>query len=395
VEHNPRVIELRDLPRALRTMGDVDESQAVAADRLAGKVRRAMRLDAVGDDDAIALRRDAETAGVVVLDGIPGAMGVSPRILVADRDGMERLGTLLESRGARPMGTAIRAAVSAYERTEFGLSFADGGKMDLTRETRVMGIVNVTPDSFSDGATLLSPDKAFEAAARMADDGADFIDVGGESTRPGASSIPEDEEVRRVVPVIRAIKRELPLRISVDTTKAKVARLAIEAGADLVNDVSAFSDPMMFQVVREARVPAIVMHRRGTPKTMQQDTDYVDLLSSIVGFLRKTVERAVAHGIADDKILVDPGLGFGKSAAGNLRILRELPTLRSVGRPLVIGGSRKSFIGAALDLPVNDRLEGSLAVAAHAAWQGAHVIRAHDVASTKRTTRMIDAIRRT
>jgi len=379
----------------MRTMADFDESRAVAADRLAGTVRRAMRLDAIDEDDVIVLRTEAMSAGVVVIEGTPGASGASPLILVADREGMERLGASLESRGARSMGAAIRVTLSSYERTEFTLSFADGGKLDLTRETRVMGILNVTPDSFSDGATLLSPAKAVEAAARMAEDGADFVDVGGESTRPGATSVPEDEEVRRVVPVIRAIKREVGLRISVDTTKGNVARLAIEAGADVVNDVSAFSDPVMLAVVRDARVPAIVMHRRGTPKTMQQDTVYVDLLSSVVGFLRKTLERAVAHGIADDKILVDPGLGFGKSAAGNLRILRELPTLRSLGRPLVIGGSRKSFIGAALDLPVNDRLEGSLAVAAHAAWQGAHVIRAHDVGATKRTTRMIDAIRRT
>jgi len=394
VEHNPRIIELRDLPRAMRTMGDLDESQAAAADRLAGRVRRAMRLDAIGDDDATTLRQEAGRLGVVVLDGIPGASGPSPRILVADREAMERLGVGLESQGLKPMGAAIRLALAAYERTAFALAFADGGKMDLTQETRVMGILNVTPDSFSELATLPSPGKAVEAAARWIDEGADFVDVGGESTRPGAATVTEDEEVRRVVPVIRAIKRELTVRVSVDTMKASVARLAIEAGADLVNDVSAFSDPAMLAVVRDARVPVIVMHMRGTPQTMQLDTDYVDLLSSVVGFLRKTVERAVASGIADDKILVDPGLGFGKSAAGNLRILRELPTLRSVGRPLVIGASRKSFIGTALDLPVNDRLEGSLAIAAHAAWLGAHVIRAHDVASTKRTTRMIDAIRR-
>jgi dihydropteroate synthase len=292
------------------------------------------------------------------------------------------------------MAAAIRGTLSAYERTEFALAFSDGAKMDLGAETRVMGVVNVTPDSFSDGATLLTPEQAVEAAARMVEDGADLIDVGGESTRPDAAAIPEDEEVRRVVPVIRAIRREIPVRLSVDTQKAGVARLAIEEGADIVNDVSAFSDRAMLRLLRDTRVPAIVMHMRGTPRTMQHDTEYVDLLSSVVGFVRKAMERAIAAGVADDKILIDPGLGFGKSAAGNLRILRELPTLRSVGRPIVIGASRKSFIGAALDLPVEDRLEGSLAVAAHAAWQGAHVIRAHDVAATKRTTRMIDAIRR-
>ncbi len=393
MEHNPRIIELRDLPRALRTMGDMDESAAKSADRLAGRVRRAMRLDAVDDDESRALRDEAERLGCVVLDGIPGSSGTSPRIVVADREAMERLGVGLESRGMKALGTAIRRALAAYDRTAFALAFADGGRMFLASETRVMGIVNVTPDSFSEAAQRMSPGKSAEAAAEMVDDGADFIDVGGESTRPGAAPVSEDEEIRRVVPVIRAIKRQLSVRVSVDTMKAGVARLAIEAGADMVNDVSAFSDPAMLPVVREARVPIILMHMRGTPRSMQQDTEYVDLLSSVVGFLRRTAERAAAAGIAEDKILVDPGLGFGKSAAGNLRILRELPTLRSVGRPILIGASRKSFIGTALELPVDDRLEGSLAIAAFAAWMGAHVIRAHDVRETKRATRMIDAVR--
>jgi dihydropteroate synthase len=266
--------------------------------------------------------------------------------------------------------------------------------VDLSSETRVMGILNLTPDSFSDGGRVASPEAAVDIAARMVDDGADFVDVGGESTRPGASPLAADEEIRRVVPAIRAIKSRLKVRLSIDTMKADVARLAIESGADMVNDVSAFSDPGMLAVVRDARVPVIVMHMRGTPGTMQENTLYDDLMSSIVAFLRERVEAAVAAGLPGDRILVDPGLGFGKSAAGSLRILRELHTLRSVGRPLVIGASRKSFIGAALDLPVTQREEGSLAAAGYAAGHGAHVIRAHDVLKTKRTTRMIDAISR-
>ena len=395
MEHNPRIIELLDLPRSVRAMGDVDAQPAAAADRLAGRVRRALRLDAVGEDEAAALHQEAQALGVVVLDGSPGARGTAPRVLVADDETLKRLGSGLESRGLKAMGSAVRLALAAYGRTAFSIAFSDGVRMDLAGETRVMGVLNLTPDSFSDGGAILSTSEAVAAAARMAEAGADLVDIGGESTRPGATAVPEDEEVRRIAPAIEAIKRELSLRVSVDTTKAKVARRAIEAGADLVNDVSAFADAAMIQVVRDTRVPVIVMHMRGTPRTMQQDTHYVDLLSSVVGFLRKRVERAVAAGVADDKILIDPGLGFGKSPAGNLQILRELKSLRSVGRPIVIGASRKSFIGTALDLPVDDRLEGSLAVAALAAWQGAHVIRAHDVAATKRTTRMIDAIRRT
>jgi len=266
--------------------------------------------------------------------------------------------------------------------------------MDLGSATRVMGILNVTPDSFSDGASYATADEAVEAALRMEADGADFIDVGGESTRPGAAPVPVEEELRRVLPVIEGLRRRSKVRVSIDTTKPEVARAALDAGADLVNDVSALRDFAMIVVVRDARVPVVVMHRRGDPRTMQSDVEYADLILEIELFLHQCVVRAATAGIDGGKILVDPGLGFGKSAAGNLRILHELTRFRGVGRPLVIGASRKSFIGTTLDLPVSDRLEGSLAVAAYAAWNGAHVIRAHDVRETKRVTRMIDAIRR-
>jgi len=379
----------------MRGMTDVDEPAAVAAERLSQRVRRALRLDAVDPDDARKLEQEAQALGVIVIDGLPGSGGSAPRFLVADEETLKRLGAVLESRGLKALGAAVRTTLAAYQRTAFTLSFADGARMDLAAEARVMGILNLTPDSFSGGSTSLHPGNAVDEAGKMVEEGADLIDVGGESTRPGASPIPEDEEIRRVVPVIEAIKRELSVRVSVDTMKARVARLAIEAGADMVNDVSSLSDPAMASVIRDARVPLVLMHMRGTPRTMQQDTEYVDLLSSVAVLLRKRVDRATAAGVADDKIVVDPGLGFGKSASGNLRILRELPTLRSVGRPILVGASRKSFIGTALDLPVGERLEGSLAVAALAAWQGAQFIRAHDVAQTKRVTRMIDAIRTT
>lgn len=393
MDHNPRVIELNQLPRAVRAMTDMDQAEADSAKRLASRQRRALRLSAVDEEAAALLRQEALALGVIVFDGIPSPQGSAPRILVADEETMKRLGAVLESRGERSLGLAIRNVLAAYHRTEFNIPFADGEKMELSSETRVMGILNVTPDSFSDGGTHCSPDRAIETAARMVEDGADIIDIGGESTRPGSSDVSEEDECRRVLPVLEAIKRELGVRVSVDTRKARVARRAVEAGADMVNDVSALADPGMLRLLRDSRVPVAVMHMRGTPQTMQQDTRYVDLMSSIVGFLRKTVERAVAAGIADDKILVDPGLGFGKSAEGNLRILRDLESLRSVGRPILVGASRKAFIGAALDLPVAERLEGSLATAALAAWHGAQVVRAHDVRATHRVVRMIDAIR--
>jgi dihydropteroate synthase len=256
-----------------------------------------------------------------------------------------------------------------------------------------MGILNITPDSFFDGGRHATPEAAVDRAARMITDGADLVDVGGESTRPGADPVSEAEETDRVVPVVQALRRRFPVRISIDTMKAAVARRALEAGADLVNDVSALRDPGMLQVVCDHDAPLVLMHMRGEPRTMQRETGYDDLIGSVIGFLEDCVESAVAGGVADDKILVDPGIGFGKSAAGSLSILEALPRLGRIGRPILVGSSRKSFIGTALGLPVDRRLEASLAVAAYASAQGAHVVRVHDVAATVPAVRMIDAIR--
>lgn len=279
-------------------------------------------------------------------------------------------------------------------RREFTLRFADGQCLTLGRRTAVIGVLNVTPDSFSDGGRHLEPEAALARAAAMAEAGADLIDVGGESTRPGAEPVAAAEETARVVPVVLAIKRELGLRVSLDTSKAEVARRALDAGADLVNDVSALGDPAMLPLVVERQVPLALMHMRGTPRTMQRDTAYADLLGSISGFLLERIAHATAAGLGDDKILVDPGLGFGKSASGNLLILGRLREFGvALGRPVLVGASRKSFLGTLFDLPVSDRLEVSLAVAAYASAQGAHVVRAHDVRETVRVVRTIDAIR--
>ena len=279
------------------------------------------------------------------------------------------------------------------DRKPYNLRFADGSALELGRCTRVMGVLNVTPDSFSDGGRHAALADALAAAERLVEQGADLVDIGGESTRPGACAVDADEESRRVLPVIEGIRRNSAIRISIDTRKAEVARRALDAGADLINDVTAFRDPDMLQLVRERGVPAVVMHMRGDPETMQRRTSYEDLMATIGGFLEDCVGTAVAAGVSGDKIVVDPGIGFGKSAAGNLTILKELSKLNRIGQPVLIGASRKSFIGSLLDLPVGERLEGSLAVAAYASANGAHIIRAHDVEATVRVVRMIDAIR--
>ena len=279
------------------------------------------------------------------------------------------------------------------DRSGFEIRFADGGVLALGTVTRVMGILNVTPDSFANGGRHLDPARAAEAAARMTEEGADLLDVGGESTRPGSEPVAAAIEIERVAPVIEAIRARSTVRISIDTSKAEVAQRALDAGADMVNDVSALGDPAMLGLLRERRVPAVLMHMRGTPRTMQHDTGYRDVVAEVAAFLEQAVARTTDAGIPEGKILVDPGLGFGKSPQGNLAILRRLAGFARIGRPIVIGASRKSFVGSVLDLPVDERLEGSLAVAALASAHGAHVIRTHDVRATVRVVRMIDAIR--
>jgi dihydropteroate synthase len=282
-----------------------------------------------------------------------------------------------------------------HPRADHDLTFADGAVMGLGLRTRVMGVLNVTPDSFSDGSLYPDLPTALDRAAQIVESGADIIDVGGESTRPGAEPVDEIEEINRVIPVVEGIKKTLKIRVSVDTRKAGVAQRAIDAGADMINDISTLRDHAMLPLLRETRTPVVLMHMRGEPRTMQRQTRYEDIAADVVGFLRDCSDTAAAAGLTDDKILIDPGIGFGKSAAGNMTLLNELPTLAQIGRPIMIGASRKSFIGTVLDLPVEERLEGSLAVAAFCAAQGAHMVRAHDVRATLRVVRMIDAIRST
>jgi len=303
---------------------------------------------------------------------------------------------MIDARGVGDSGGRVgeRRDVSREPavRPRFEVTFADGGRLELGRRTALMGVINVTPDSFSDAGRHLDPGPAKETALRMVEDGVDLIDVGGESTRPRATPVDVDQEIRRVIPVIEAIRRETDVRISVDTMKAAVARRAFDAGADMLNDVSALTDPQMPSLLHERRAPGVLMHMRGTPATMQRDTDYDDVVTSTIGFLRDRMRRAIEAGVTDDKILVDPGIGFGKSTAGNLEVLRRLSEFEVLGRPILIGASRKSFIGALLDAGIDERLEGSLAVAAFAVSRGAHVVRVHDVKATGRVVRMIDAI---
>lgn len=265
----------------------------------------------------------------------------------------------------------------------------------ISEATQVMGIVNATPDSFYDGGRHASHEAAVAHAIALIDAGADWIDVGGESTRPGALAVSESQEIERVVPVIRAINTMRPrARISVDTRKSRVANAALEVGAQGINDISALSDPAMLDLAVGSNAVLFVMHMQGEPESMQREPRYHNVLHEVRTFLLERAERALAAGLSRGNIWIDPGIGFGKTVEHNLALIRGIPSLIETGFPVLIGASRKSFIGRLLDIPdPGKRLEGSLAVASIATWLGAGMLRVHDVAATRQVIAIATACR--
>jgi dihydropteroate synthase len=264
---------------------------------------------------------------------------------------------------------------------------------DLSAKPLIMGVLNLTPDSFSDGGSYRSIQDAVALAEKMAVDGADIIDIGGESTRPGAAPVSARQELERVMPVINELAGRLDVPISIDTWKAEVAAAALTAGAEIVNDISAMTfDPDMAATVAESGAAVVLMHSRGRPAEMQKNTGYSDIVAEIMAFLEERIEVAVAAGIAAERIVVDPGIGFGKSVAGNMEIIRRLREFQSLNRPVLIGTSRKSFIGAALNRDVTGRVFGTAASVAVSMMNGASIFRVHDVMAMRDTVDMVRAI---
>jgi dihydropteroate synthase len=258
--------------------------------------------------------------------------------------------------------------------------------------TLVMGVINVTPDSFYDGGAHFDTEAAVEHGLGLADEGADVLDVGGMSTRPGSEPVSVEEEMRRVLPVIELLVSKTDVPISVDTCRASVARSALSLGASMVNDVTAFSDPAILPLIAETEVAAIAMHMQGNPETMQANPHYDDVVEEVFGFLDGAVRRAEENGVLRSRVLVDPGIGFGKTDEHNLSLIRATPRLSELGAGVCLGASRKSFLGRLLDLPSEKRLEGSLAVAAYAIMTGARMLRSHDVAETIQVRTVLSAI---
>ena len=289
--------------------------------------------------------------------------------------------------------SALECRLDNYLRSDYKIAVGDR-VLDLGGRTHLMGILNVTPDSFSDGGLFAGHAAAVEHAREMAGQGADIIDIGGESTRPGAESLSDEEELRRILPVIERLKAEIATPLSVDTYKSTVAAKALRAGASIVNDISGLRfSPDMARVVADQGAAVVIMHIKGTPRDMQLNPVYGDVIGEISGYLEEGIDIARNAGIARDKIMIDPGIGFGKTLAHNLEILDRLDEFRALGAPIVLGTSRKRFIGTVLNIPEpKDRLEGTAATVALGIRQGAGIVRVHDVGPMVKVARMTDAI---
>ncbi len=266
-------------------------------------------------------------------------------------------------------------------------------KLELGQRTRVMGVVNITPDSFFDGGRFFERSKAVERCLQLVESGADIVDLGGESSRPGAEPVSVQEELERVLPVLQEVRKQVPVLISVDTYKSTVAREALKEGADIVNDVSAFRlDPEMPQVVKEWDAGVVLMHMRGTPQVMQEIPPSQDILEEVQTDLQAAVSKASENGIPQESIIIDPGIGFGKTVEDNYKILNELSFLETFDLPVLVGTSRKRFLGSILDIPAQERIWGSAASVAIAIMRGAHIVRLHDVAEMSQVAQITDTI---
>jgi dihydropteroate synthase len=270
-----------------------------------------------------------------------------------------------------------------------------GGKaLELGGRTLIMGILNITPDSFSDGGRFADHDRALAHALELISAGADILDVGGETTRPGSDPVSVTVELERVIPLIRAVRESSDIAISIDTTKSEVARQALSAGADIINDISSLQfDPGMARVAAESGAPIVLMHMIGTPRTMQINPVYESVISAIIGFLEERMRFAVRNGIERSQIIIDPGIGFGKTVTHNLRIIRDLDSFSCMDRPILLAASRKGFIGKVLGRPEGERELGTAIVSAFGIAAGAHILRVHDVAFQCEAIRMAEAVR--
>jgi dihydropteroate synthase len=315
-------------------------------------------------------------------------------LLMGNQKHFEKLISKLEQYpGLNPLGQSIKQTLKNVSKTQYTIRCRKRTLL-LGKRTLLMGVLNITPDSFSDGGLFFDKEKAISHGLKMVEEGADIIDIGGESTRPGSKPLELEEELRRVIPVIESIAAKLDVPISIDTYKSAVAQKAIDAGAEIINDISGLNfDPNLAKVASKQDIPIVLMHIRGTPETMQKNIHYDSLFSEILHYLEDSIQRAESAGLDPCQIIIDPGIGFGKTVQDNLSIIRNLFEFRILGKPILLGTSRKDFIGKILNVEVGERLEGTLSSITAGVLNGANIIRCHDVLQAKKAIAVADAIR--
>jgi len=356
-----------------------------------------LRIEGIDPRTANLLKQEMlSVGGDAALDrrGLDCSTPSTDAILIGTQKQFEKLTSKLEQYPAlQSLGHSLKETLKNISKTHYTIRCRKR-TFKLGKQTLLMGVLNVTPDSFSDGGLFLDREKAIAQGLKMVEEGADLIDIGGESTKPGSKPLGLEEELRRVIPVIEALAKEVDVPISIDTYKSTVAKKAIEAGAQMINDISGLHfDPDLAHVASKEDVPLILMHTRGTPETMQKDVHYESLFSEILQYLRESIRRAESAGLDPGQIVIDPGIGFGKTLEDNLLIIKNLQELRILGKPILLGTSRKSFIGKILHAEVTERLEGTLSSIAIGVLNGAHIIRCHDVLEAKKAISIADAIR--
>ncbi|NTU59984.1 MAG: dihydropteroate synthase [Deltaproteobacteria bacterium] len=393
-----RVMDLSDPKRARAELEAVGADPAGVGKMLQKAGYLALRASAVRSPGANILKQEALSVGAeaAVARGVINCSIDHTDVLILGT--RKQLRALVRKLRPQPFSLKILAeeieALLANLDRAFDVPWS-GGVLHLSTRPHVMGVLNVTPDSFSDGGDHFDREAALDRALQMVEEGADIVDVGGESTRPGSDPVPPEVELARIVPILEFLAPRLKVPLSVDTYRADVAERAVGAGASMVNDISGLrADPEMAAAVARSGASVVLMHMRGTPKTMQTDTTYVDLVGEVSLGLEESAEAALAAGVPRNRIILDPGIGFGKSAQGNLELLARGAELRSLGFPILVGASRKSFIGKLLGAEnPKDRLEGSLAAAVVALWNGAHILRVHDVRASRRALDLTWAMR--
>lgn len=395
---NPRFLEVGDLREAYARLDEIHPSEQGRTIMAPKMVHRVIRVDDLDTKAANILKQNMLSIGGEV--SVPrevfdyGGKRV-PAIISGNLKHYRQLISKLKRQpfGLKALAAELEELLKKSAWREGRVLRLGGREYDLDERTLVMGVVNVTPDSFSDGGLFYDRDAAVAHALRLQEEGADILDIGGESTRPGSDFITLEEELRRVMPVVEELAGRVEAPMSIDTTKAEVARRALEAGCSMVNEISAMRlDPEMLPLVVEKGVPFCLMHMQGMPKDMQTEPRYDDVIGEIAAFLRERAEVALEAGADPAAIMVDPGIGFGKTLEHNLEIIRRLGELRSLGYPLVLGTSRKSFIGRILDKPEDERLEGTAASVAVGIANGADIVRVHDVKEMARVAKVADAI---